>query len=337
MFIARLRRRLTRSDVNTIRENIFFENCGMCSFRGWLLRESLSSLQVIVMQRSPLLSERNQQITSTVVEYSWASRRTPRPIEQSLSDAIFECLPQGVIVVDKYNRVVMANAAARKLLGSQFNLEVGQKLLLPSAGEIRCAESYLQVSRSYMEYNGAAHTLLVLADITESRRQLDRLKHQSLSDDLTDLYNRRGFLSVSSHHIDSARREGRKLLLIFADLDGLKKINDSLGHSAGDQAIKDAAETLKASLRTSDVTARIGGDEFVVLTTVAQGDEAEGVVARLKANIDSFNENNSRPYKLSVSFGTAELDPESDIDLIELLNRADCRMYEHKRKQRLAS
>lgn len=85
---------------------------------------------------------------------------------------------------------------------------------------------------------------------------------------------------------------------------------------------------MKASLRTSDVTARVGGDEFVVLTIVAQGDEAEGVVARLKANIDLFNESNPRPCMLSVSFGTAELDPERDIDLVELLNRAGCRMYE---------
>lgn len=289
------------------------------------------------MQRSPLINESNQQTISTAVEYSWTSRRTQRHQEQCLSDAIFECLPQGIVLVDEYNRVVMANAAAQKLLGSQFSLEVGQRFLLPLTGELRCAERYLHVSRSHMEYNGAAHTLIILADITGSRRELDRLKHQSLSDDLTDLYNRRGFLSVSSHLIDSARREGRKLLVIFADLDGLKKINDSLGHAAGDQAIKDVAETLKASLRTSDVTARVGGDEFVVLTTVAQGDDAEGVVARLKANIESFNKNNPRPYKLSVSFGTAELDPEGDVDLIELLNRADCRMYEHKRKQRLAS
>lgn len=289
------------------------------------------------MQRSSLISENNQQFVSTVVEYSRALRKTTRPIEQRLSDVIFEHLAQGVVVVDEFNRVVVANAAARKLLGSQFSLEVGKSLFLPSVGEIRCEDHHLQVTRSQMEYNGATHTLIVIADITESIQELDRLKHQSLSDDLTDLYNRRGFLSVSSHQIDSARREGRKLLVIFADLDGLKKINDSLGHSAGDQAIKDVAETLKASLRTSDVTARVGGDEFVVLTTVAQGDEAEGIVARLKASIESFNENNSRPYKLSVSFGTAELDPESDIDLIELLNRADCRMYEHKRKRRLAS
>ena len=300
-------------------------------------RGSQLSLQVIVMQRSPLVSESNQQILSTVIEYSRALRRTQRPVEQSLSDTILELMPQGVVVVDGYNRVVMANEAARKLLDSHFSLEVGQRLLLPSSGEIRCAEHYLQVTSNRIEHNGVAHTLLVFADVTDSRLELDRLKRQSLTDDLTDLYNRRGFLSVSSHHIDSARRQGRKLLVIFADLDGLKKINDNLGHSAGDQAIKDVAETLKASLRTSDVTARVGGDEFVVLTTVAHGDEAEGVVARLKANIDAFNHNNPRPYKLSVSFGTAELDPDGDIDLIELLNRADCRMYEHKRQQRLAS
>lgn len=71
----------------------------------------------------------------------------------------------------------MVNAVARKLLGSQFGLEVGQRLLLPSAGEIRCAERYLHVTRSQLEYSGAAHTLIALADLSESRRKLDRLKH----------------------------------------------------------------------------------------------------------------------------------------------------------------
>lgn len=289
------------------------------------------------MQPSPLVNEINQQIISSVVEYSWASRRRMPATDQCLSDAIFACLPVGVIVVDAYNSVVTANETARKLLASEYDLQVGQKLLLPSAGEIRCAQRHLQVSRSRIDYNGVPHTLIVLADVTVTKLELERLKHQSLSDELTNLYNRRGFMSVSSHHIDSALREGRKLLLIFADLDGLKRINDTLGHSEGDRAIKDVANILKVSLRTSDVTARIGGDEFVVLTTLASGEDADHVVARLKASIDSFNNNNERPYKLSVSFGTAELDPESDIDLIELLNRADCRMYEHKRRQRLAS
>lgn len=289
------------------------------------------------MQRSPLVSESNKKIISTSVLYSWASRKPAPAEDESLSDAILECLPSGVIVVDAYNRVVMANSAARKMLGSERALEVGKKLLLPAEGEIRCNNRYLQVSRKHLDYDGGTHYLIFLTDITASKLELARLKHQSLSDDLTDLYNRRGFLNVSRHYIDAAHREGRKLLLIFADLDGLKKINDTFGHSSGDQAIKDVADILKASLRTSDVTARIGGDEFVVLTTVAQGEQADSIVARLQANIDTFNESNPLPYKLSVSFGTAELDPDSDIDLTELLNRADCRMYEHKLKQRLAS
>ena len=300
-------------------------------------RGSQSSLQVIVMQRSPLVSESNQKITSTVMQYSWASRRMRPSTDESLSAAVLECLPHGVLVTDAYNRVVMANEAARKMLGSEYAIEVGKRLLLPCAGEIRCSERHLQVSSRHIDYNGVAHNLVVLTDITASKLELARLKHQSLSDDLTDLYNRRGFLSISRHYIDSARREGRKLLLVFADLDGLKRINDTLGHLAGDQAIKDAADTLRASMRTSDVTARIGGDEFVVLTTVAQGEQADNVVARLQANVDAFNQTHRRPYTLGVSFGTVELDPESDIDLTELLKRADCRMYEHKRRQRLAS
>lgn len=300
-------------------------------------RGSQSSLQVIVMQRSPSVSASNHNIISSVVQYSWASRKAAPAKDECLSDAILECLPCGIIVVDAYNTVVMANSAARKMLGSERAVELGKSLVLPADGVIRCNNRYLQVSRKHIDYDGRTHNLICLTDITRTQLEFARLKHQSLSDDLTDLYNRRGFLSVSRHYIDAARREGRKLLLIFADLDGLKKINDTLGHSSGDQAIKDAADILRASLRTSDVTARIGGDEFVVLTTVVPGEQADSVVARLQSNIDTFNENTRRPYKLAVSFGTAELDPESDLNLTELLNRADCRMYEHKRRQRLAS
>lgn len=337
MFIARLRHRPGCTDVNTIRKNILVENYKLIALQGWLSARITVIFAGMIMQQGSLIGESNQKNNSAVVHYSWALRGAAPATEQYLSDAILEQLPHGIVIADTCNRVVRANEAARRLLGSDFELEVGKKLLVPPAGEITCGERHLQVSKNLIDNNGLTYNLIILTDITPLKLELARLQHQSMSDDLTGLYNRRGFLSVSSHQIDTARREGRKLLLIFADLDGLKKINDTLGHLEGDQAIKDTAHTLKTSLRTSDVVARVGGDEFVVLTTVAQGEYADNVIARLKAHIDSFNEKNRRPYRLSISIGTAELDPESDVDLIELLNRADCRMYEHKRRRRLAS
>lgn len=253
----------------------------------------------------------------------------------SLSEEILECLPLGVLVTDSQNNVIAGNHTAREMLGR--TLSKGDTCDLPAAGEFRCNQRQLRITRKPIRCNGQRHNLITLTDVTELALEIARLKHQSMTDELTDLYNRRGFLNVSKHFIDCARREGRKLLLIFADLDGLKKINDTFGHAQGDLAIKDVADVLKTSMRNSDVLARVGGDEFVILTTVAQGEQADGVVARLKSNIASFNDDRLRPYLLAVSFGTAEVDPESDIDLMQLLARADHRMYEYKRQQRLAS
>lgn len=253
----------------------------------------------------------------------------------SLSEEILECLPLGIIVTDSQNTVVSSNSTAREMLGRM--LRKGDKCDLPATGEFGCNQRQLRITQKPLRCNGQRRNLITLTDVTELALEITRLKHQCMTDELTELYNRRGFMNVSQHFIDCARREGRKLLLIFADLDGLKKINDTFGHAQGDLAIKDVADVLKTSMRNSDVLARVGGDEFVILTTVAQGEQADSVVARLKSNIASFNDDRLRPYLLAVSFGTSEVDPESDIELMQLLARADHRMYEYKRKQRLAS
>lgn len=292
------------------------------------------------MEHTGRLLIENDQIFSVVLRSSLASRRQLKPtsdeMSKSVNDKILECLPVGIVVTDAEDRVVMANAAARSMLASEYRIGIGHKFCLPPRGEIKCNQRHVRVSRRVADDNGMTLNIFVLEDVTSLAKELKRLQHQCMSDELTDLYNRRGFSSVSKHFVDSARRQGRKLLLIFADLDGLKKINDTFGHSQGDLAIKDVANILRTSMRTSDVLARVGGDEFVILTTVAQGDEADSVVNRLKSNIAAFNNDNARPYILSVSFGTVEIDPESDIDLMEHLKRADCRMYEHKSYKRLA-
>jgi two-component system, cell cycle response regulator len=164
----------------------------------------------------------------------------------------------------------------------------------------------------------------------ERHRTLTELKRLSLVDDLTGLLNRRGFLSMASQHIKIAERANRELLLFFADLDGLKQINDTFGHQEGDQALLDIASILKETFRSSDLIARLGGDEFTILAIDAPKNNADIILTRLKENLNRQNTTEAR-YQLSLSVGMARFDPQNAIDLDRLLAQADKALYEQKR------
>lgn len=160
-------------------------------------------------------------------------------------------------------------------------------------------------------------------------RELRRL---ALTDDLTCLYNRRGFLAAATHQLKLALRSQRALLLLFCDLDDLKKINDSFGHAEGDLAIIHAADALEATFRRSDILARLGGDEFAVLVSEVSDQTEELVSRRLEANLRKWSKKESR-YRLSFSFGVARFDPKRAVSLGELMAEADRAMYENKRSR----
>jgi two-component system cell cycle response regulator len=162
------------------------------------------------------------------------------------------------------------------------------------------------------------------------RQQNDaNLRRLALIDDLTKLYNRRGFLSLAQQNMKLAKREGKTLLLMSGDLDGLKLINDTYGHHEGDRALKTVAALLKDTFRTSDVIARIGGDEFVVLAIQATGENAQVLRERLQKNIDQHNATNEK-FSISLSVGIAQFNPQDEVPIEELLIRADQRLYEDK-------
>ncbi len=161
-------------------------------------------------------------------------------------------------------------------------------------------------------------------------RMISELQHLSMVDDLTGLLNRRGFLNAGERHIGIARRAQRSLLLFFADLDDLKLINDQYGHLVGDQALKNAARLITTTFRHSDVIARYGGDEFAILAIDAGG-SAICMADRLKYALEVFNSQNRYPYSLSISVGTARIEPNNRLSLENLLDVADRELY--KRKQ----
>jgi two-component system cell cycle response regulator len=155
----------------------------------------------------------------------------------------------------------------------------------------------------------------------------------SLTDDLTGLYNRRRFFVLTEQYLKVAIRTKKRLLLLFIDMDDLKWINDHYGHNEGDQALKDLAKILKQTFRESDIIARIGGDEFVVLF-VSTDENSERLLTRLHENLKDYNDQKSRRYPLSISVGTAQFDPENPISIDELLSKADTSMYVQKQKKR---
>ncbi|MEH1940698.1 MAG: sensor domain-containing diguanylate cyclase [Nostoc sp.] len=167
-----------------------------------------------------------------------------------------------------------------------------------------------------------------------NRKQAEMEGRQlSLTDELTGLYNRRGFFLMAEQQLKIAHRMKALCWAIFIDLDGLKQINDTLGHDVGDAFIVDAAQVLKQSFRNSDIVARLGGDEFIVFIS-SYFKDADSIQACLQTNIINFNQQQNRSYELSMSMGIERYSPESNMSLEQLIARSDELMYAHKRLKR---
>ncbi len=169
----------------------------------------------------------------------------------------------------------------------------------------------------------------------ERHRSRVLLQQLSFNDELTGLLNRRGFLSMAQQQLKIAQREDWELVLLFADLDSLKNINDNFGHTEGDRALKSVASVLKKTFRTSDLIARLGGDEFIVLALNAPAAGVQKMKTRLNSNLDRHNSQN-RYYQLSLSIGIAQFDPNHETSLESMIVEADKALYDNKRKKRLA-
>ena len=184
----------------------------------------------------------------------------------------------------------------------------------------------------------------IARDVTERKTNQERLtalaeelQQMAIVDELTGLHNRRGFNVLAEQELLRATRARQKALFFFADLDGLKRINDELGHDAGDRAIREAAAVLRASFRRSDIVARLGGDEFVVLSTDADANKATELLERLEVAVRQSNDDDpGRPFKLAISVGSTVHDPANPEPLDAVLKRADALMYARKLQRKAA-
>ena len=175
-----------------------------------------------------------------------------------------------------------------------------------------------------------AHQAAQLAEQSQSLAEL------ALLDELTGLKNRRGLQTAGEQALYDARRGGAPVALLFIDIDDLKRINDTFGHAAGDDALRTMAEVIRSSTRESDIAARIGGDEFCVLLLDKAGAAVERVRERIAAGADAASAGHALPFQLSATIGAAEIDARTPGSLAELLRQADTLMYEDKSRRQKA-
>ena len=170
--------------------------------------------------------------------------------------------------------------------------------------------------------------------IVERQLAEETLRSLSLTDHMTGLYNHRGFYNLAEHHARISRRTSTKSLLIYADMDGLKKINDTMGHQAGSLAIAAVAEVLRSTFRDCDIVARLGGDEFAILAPNVPADESRKIIERLRNNLKDYNEAGHHPFQLSLSIGAVEIDHTYEFGIEDQMAKADAEMYRDKRDRR---
>jgi diguanylate cyclase (GGDEF)-like protein/PAS domain S-box-containing protein len=177
----------------------------------------------------------------------------------------------------------------------------------------------------------------VFDNITKRKRVEEQLRNLSITDELTGLYNRRGFFTLAEREFKLAKRMKRGIFMLYADLDGMKAINDTFGHHEGDKVLKEVANVLRETYRDSDIIARVGGDEFVIIPVGVTGDDIEIITSRLQKGINDYNSKINRSYKVSLSAGIAFYDPERPCSMDQLLAEADKSMYEQKRSKQKAT
>jgi len=178
---------------------------------------------------------------------------------------------------------------------------------------------------------------VTVRDITRRKREELRLRKASLTDDLTRLYNRRGFLTLAEQQLRVARRQGKDAVVMYADMDGFKQLNDTFGHAVGDRALQAVSRLLQSTVRDCDVVARLGGDEFTILALDADGVGARVIQKRIEERLALLNASGAFPATIALTIGHTRVRPNDPASVPELLARADQLLYARKRRRQLTA
>jgi diguanylate cyclase (GGDEF)-like protein/PAS domain S-box-containing protein len=239
--------------------------------------------------------------------------------------------PSVLELIDPMDRDLVAEKLRQRQTGQLESIEYTIRGLRKDGRSI-----YVDARGVRSVHAGAPAVMGSMVDVTERKHLEEALRSLSLTDELTGLYNRRGFSTLAERHLSLARRKGQDLLLVLGDIDGLKMINDTFGHMAGDQVVIDAGNVLKGTYRRVDIVARIGGDEFTAFPIEAGPDSAEILMNRLQENIAKHNERYTRPFRLSMSVGIGRINPADCPTVQRLLAEADRELYRRKRDRKAA-
>ena len=256
--------------------------------------------------------------------------------------AVVDSTVDGIVAIDAGGRVCFVNPAAVRLLDLPVEEVLGAVFPFPQhAGAITevsvdrrdGTSSTLELRTSAVEADGEMLRVTDIRDVTDIVRLRSELEELSRTDDLTGLYNRRGFVWMAERYLRLADRSRCGVLVLFLDVDSLKQINDEHGHAAGDDALLRVATAICATMRSTDVLARVGGDEFAVASLNVSAGEVGAIRARVADALHVLCTDHETPCHVTVSMGAALYEPGSAKTVADLLAEADAGMYAEKHRE----
>lgn len=215
-------------------------------------------------------------------------------------------------------------------LSQEDKIHIPMIWLKESNGQSFPSEIYFQKTL----IKGKWFVIAEIIDVTKRKLAEETLEKYATKDPMTDLFNRRIGLEVLEKECNQAVLEKQDLTICFIDIDGLKNINDTYGHSAGDYLIKTVADLIKQFIFKEDIACRLGGDEFLIIFKNCDKRKAQEICYRIKYEINKLNKLNLNPYNISISCGLAEFNEIPEKSVHDFINTADRRMYDEKQKLR---
>jgi len=322
-----------------------------------LLRSAHDQLEIRVEERTMQL----QQALADLEKEIGARRKAAETMENTNAELlqILNCAAEGIRVVDKNFVMQRVNRTFAQMAGVTEDSLIGRYCHdafenafchTPdcSLEKILHGAEFVENEKALTRKDGTVFPCIVTAfpyydnegeligivegfrNISQRKEMENMLKEMSITDELTGLLNRRGFFAVAEKHLQLVERVEESLYLLYADLDNMKMINDSLGHDTGDLALVEAADVLKSTFRKSDVLGigRLGGDEFAVLMFSSfEPCCSHPVLFRLEQQIAERNLQPDGSYQLSMSVGIVRYDPDNPCSVEEFLSQGDKAMY----------
>jgi len=215
------------------------------------------------------------------------------------------------------------------------NLTIPHIVITDERDEDLGIEAVKKGAQDYLVRSELSERILRRALIYSLERHeiLESLYRTTIVDELTGLYNRRGLYTLGNQQIELAKRHSDDIFIFFLDLDGMKAINDTLGHDYGDKALVDTSKIMHKSFRATDILSRVGGDEFVIVAVKAQFEFIPIIIQRIKDFVKDQNSSEEK-FEISISIGVSKVDLDAESPLDEAIRDADKKMYDSKIKNK---